>query len=198
MNIKYQLAGLSLALTLAAMPVQAAPANMLVYIHPQEYTHSVKLWQYFDDYWFKQGPTVEPLATAMLAEEFGDVAMCRAGSEGKSLVWLKPRMYYNPQMKTYYGEITASAYTSEGVPVATYVGESQKQGFLDVYPQQQIETVYKMAMQNLLGKMRKDQRLKSVAAEGTPNSNAAATCAMVTALPPPAPIDLNYFFKSIH
>lgn len=189
-----------LAIIFIAMPfaVQSAPANMLIYISPQEYTHSVKLWQYYDDYWFEQGPAVEPLAKSLLAEEYGEVAMCQANSEGKSLVWLKPRMYYNPQMKMYYGEIKASTFTSSGEPLANYIGESQKHGFLDVYPQQQIETVYKMAMQNLIAKMREDQNLKTIAAEGINNANATNTCATVAALPPPKIIDPDYFFKGVN
>jgi hypothetical protein len=176
----------------------AAPANMLIYISPQEYTHSVKLWQYFDDYWFQQGPTIEPIARSMLAQEYGEVAMCQANSEGKSLVWIKPRMYYNPQMKTFYGEITASTFTSNGEAVASYIGESKKHGFLDVYPQKQIESTYQMAMENLLEKMRADQQLKSIATDGTTNNNAGAACATVAALPPVSPIDINYFFKRVN
>lgn len=196
MNMKH----FSFALMLAAAPVvaQAAPANMLIYISPQEYTHSVKLWQYYYDYWFEQGPAVEPLAKAMLAEEFGEVSMCTAGSDGKSLVWIKPRMYYNPQMKTFYGEITANTFTSNGEPLAEYVGESKKHGFLDILPQQQIEGVYKTAMHNLVAKMREDQKLKSIAADGINNINAATACATVAALPPAKPIDMNYFFKRVN
>jgi len=185
-------------ITASSSIAHAAPANMLIYISPQEYTHSVKLWQYFDDYWFQQGPTIEPIARSMLAQEYGEVAMCQANSEGKSLVWIKPRMYYNPQMKTFYGEITASTFTSNGEAVASYIGESKKHGFLDVYPQKQIESVYQMAMENLLEKMRADQQLKSIATDGTTNDNAGATCATVAALPPVSPIDMNYFFKRVN
>lgn len=196
MNIKH----LGLAFLFFALPVaaQAAPVNMLIYIGPQEYTHSVKLWHFYYDHWFEQGPLVEPLAKSMLAEEYGEVAMCEAGSEGRLLVWIKPRMYYNPHMTTYYGEITASTYTGTGEPIATYVGESKKPGFLDVYPRLQIESVYKMAMQNLISKMRKDQNLKAIVAEGAINAEAGSACAIVTTLPPPKPIDLDYFIKRVN
>jgi hypothetical protein len=196
MRIKSYLMMLTMAVS--STITHAAPANMLIYISPQEYTHSVKLWQYFSDYWFQQGPTIEPIARTMLAEEYGEVAMCQANSEGKSLVWIKPRMYYNPQMKTFYGEITASAFTSSGEPVASYVGESKKHGFLDIYTQQQIESVYQMAMRNLLDKMRADQQLKSISTEGIANHNAGAACATVAGLPPVKPIDMNYFFKRVN
>jgi len=196
MNI--QSIGVAALIAVSSMTAQAAPANMLIYISPQEYTHSVKLWQYFSDYWFQQGPTVEPIAKSMLADEYGDVAMCQVGSQGKSVVWLKPRMYYNPQMRVFYGEIKASTFTSNGEPVANYIGESKKNGFLDVYPQKQIEQVYQMAMQDLMQKMRVDQQLKSLTTEGMSNANAGSICATIAALPPVKPVDLDYFLKPVN
>lgn len=199
MKTIYHLVGLSLSMALL-LPIkaQATPANMLLYIHPQEYAHSVKLWEYFNDYWFKQGPAVEPVATELLSEAFGQVAMCTANSEGNMLVWLQPKMYFNPQLKVFHGEITANAYRSDGAPVASYIGKARKVGFLDVAPQQQIEMVYKMAMEKLVATMRQDENLKSLAAEGQSNANAGAACALVASFPPPKIIDSDYFLKGIH
>ncbi|PKO25481.1 MAG: hypothetical protein CVU35_03890 [Betaproteobacteria bacterium HGW-Betaproteobacteria-8] len=196
MNIKH----FALALLISLLPAvaQAGPANMLIYIHPQEYTHPVKLWHFYSDHWFEQGPLVEPVVKSALAEEYGEVDMCKAGSEGRSLVWIKPRMYYNPHMTTFYGEITAIAYTGNGESIASYVGESQKIGFLDVYPRLSIVAAYKMAMEDLIRKMRKDQRLKAVAAKGAINADAGSACAIITTLPPPKPIDLDYIIKSVN
>lgn len=177
---------------------QAAPANMLIYIHPQEYTHSVKLWQFYSDHWFEQGPLVEPVVKSALAAEYGEVDMCKAGSEGRSLVWIKPRMYYNPHMTTFYGEITAMTYTSNGEPIASYVGEAQKIGFLDVYPRVSIVAAYKMAMEDLISKMRKDQKLKNVTSEGVINTDAGGACAIITSLPAPKPMDLDYIIKPVN
>lgn len=196
MNIK-QL-GFALILAASSLGAQAAPANVLIYISPLEYSHSVKLWHFYYDHWFEQGPVVEPLAISMLSEEYGEAAMCDRGSAGRSLVWIKPRMYYNPHMMTYYGEIKANSYTSSGEPIASYIGEAKKVGFLDVYPQLQIEQVYKMAMENLISQMRADQNLKSVAAEGAVNLDAASACAAMANLPSPKPVDLDYFIKPVN
>jgi len=185
---------------LAALPltVQAAPANMLIYIHPNEYKHPIKLWHFYYDYWFKQGPVVEPLARTMLAEAFGEVGMCGAVNEARSLVWIQPRIYYNPHMTVFYGEIRASVYTSRGEPVATYLGEAKKQGFLDVLPQNRIEAVYRETMENLVANMRKDPGLRTLVADGEINREAGGACAIVPNLPPPKLLDLDYLIKGVN
>ncbi len=191
---------LAFAAILMTVPLtgQAAPANMLIYIHPQEYKHPLKLWHFYYDYWFKQGPVVEPLARSMLAEAFGEIGMCGAVNEARSLVWIQPRLYYNPHMTVFYGEIRASVYTSHGEPVATYLGEARKHGFLDVVTHAQIEAVYRDAMRNLVVNMQKDPGLKAVIAEGEINRDAGGACALVPNLPPPRLFDLDYLIKGVN
>ena len=181
----------------AAHAEETAPAKMLVFISPQEYTHSIKLWHYYYSYWFEQGPAVEFIAMEILGAEYGDVKMCEGDSTGNALVWIKPRMYYNPQMGVYYGEVTADLFTGSGKAIGTYVGESRKLGFLDVYPEQQIAATYKLAMQNLLVKMKADQAIQTAITDGIPAGATKSPCAMVAVLPPAKPNDLNYFFKRL-
>ncbi len=191
---------LAFAVMLMVLPLtsQATPANMLIYIHPNEYKHPLKLWHFYYDYWFEQGPVVEPLARNMLAEAFGEVGMCGAVNEARSLVWIQPRIYYNPHMTIFYAEIRASVYTSRGEPVATYLGEAKKHGFLDVVPQTRIEAVYQEAMQNLVANMQKDPDLKVLVAEGEINRDAGGACALVPNLPPPKLFDLDYLIKGVN
>ena len=188
------------AAALMALPLagQAAPANMLIYIHPNEYKHPTKLWHFYYDYWLKQAPVVEPLARSMLAEAFGEVGMCGAVNEARSLVWIQPYIYYNPHMTTFYGEIRASVYTSHGEPVTTYLGEAKKHGFLDVVPRSQIEAVYRAAMQNLITNMQKDPGLRAQVENGEINREAAGACAIVPNLPPPKLFNLDYLIKGVN
>jgi hypothetical protein len=188
------------AVVLMLLPLmgQAAPSNMLIYIHPNEYKHPLKLWQFYSDYWFEQGPVIEPLAQVMLAEAFGEIGMCGADNEARSLVWIQPRIYYNPHMTVFYGEIRASVYTSHGEPVATYLGEASKQGFLDVVPKAQIETVYRAAMQDLIADMQKDPGLAVLVADGKINHEPGGACALIPNLPPPKLFDLDYLIKGVN
>ena len=164
----------------------AEPPKMLVYISPQEYSHSVKLWHFYYDYWYSQGPAVEPVATKVLGAEFGEVGMCEGNRVGNTLVWIKPAMFYNPHMRIFYGKITAHVFSGSGKPLGTYVGESKKEGFLDVYPARQVEAAYKLAMQDLAGKMKADQAVQTAVNDGVPASETRTPCAMVTILVPAA------------
>jgi len=166
-------------------PASVQSANMLVYIHPQEYTNPIKLWQYYYNYWFTQGPLVEAQAKEVLAAEFGDVGMCDNNqTAGKALVWLRPRMFYNPQMQMYHGSVTAVAYDANGKPIASYSGEAKKVGYLDVYPEKQLATVYKQAMQGVVTKMKADPNMQA-ALKNVNSTEAKTPCSMVTLLPAP-------------
>jgi len=190
----------SVCLLFAAIaPVQAeesAPADMLVYISPQDYEHSIKLWHYFYDYWYEQGPAVEPVAMEALSAEYGDVRMCQGSETGKALVWIKPRMYYNPQLEVFYGEVTADVFSGNGKALGTYTGESHKHGFLDVYPERQVEAAYKLAMQNLMTKIKADAALQEGIKAGAADNEKASPCSMVAMLPPAKANDWKRFIKS--
>jgi len=182
---------MALATSLRAEETTVAAANMLIYIHPQEYTSHIKLWQYYKDYWFQQGPLVEASALKVLGKEFGDVGMCDNNqTTSKTLVWLRPKMFYNPQVLVFYGKITAVAYNAAGSPIATYVGEASKQGFLDVKTEQQVTEVYEKTMQNLAEKMKADSNLQAALKAGA--ATAGTPCSMVSLLPAPKVQIMSY------
>lgn len=190
MNIQkiFRISFLAFMMVMPVSQVQAdevKETRMLIYIHPQEYTHQIKLWHYYYDYWFSQGPVVEPLAKDLLGAAYGEVSMCEGNQSGKVLVWLQPRMYYNPQLQVYYGKITANVYSGIGKHLGSYVGESKKYGFLDVYPEKQVKAAYQAALQNAIAKMKSDQTLQSVIDNPAPSSATDTPCSMVTLLPGP-------------
>ncbi len=166
---------------------QAKPsAKVLVYIHPQEYTSQVRLLQYFRDYWFTQGPLVESASQAVLAKSLGDVGMCDNNQRTANLLlWLQPRMFYNPQMQTFYGTIKAVAYTASGKPIATYVGEASKVGYLEIESQKQLQQVYTAAMQVLVTKMQADANFQKVLNSNPSEADAGTPCGLVSLLPAP-------------
>src|ERR1700712_3795462 len=103
----------------AAQTSEPVSSKMLVYISPQEYIHSIKLWHYYYNYWYEQGPAIEPVALEALNAKYGDVRMCEGNDVGKSLVWIKPHMYYNPQLEVFYGEVTADIFSGNGKVLGT-------------------------------------------------------------------------------
>ncbi len=74
-------------------------SKILMYIQPVEYTNPIKLWHYYKDYWFYQGPVVEIEAKQRLSQQYGEVEFCDGNATGHALLWLQPKMFYNPQLE---------------------------------------------------------------------------------------------------
>lgn len=159
--------------------------NMLIYINPQEYTNQIKLWHFYYDYWFAQGPVVEKVAKERLEKEYGNVSMCEGNQSGKTLVWIQPRMFYNPQSLIYYGTISAKVYSGVGKLVGEYVGESKVHGYLDIQNSKRVHDAYDVAMQNAIGKMKTDQTLQAIINTSALTGSTDTPCSMVTLLPTP-------------
>lgn len=175
------------------MNVQAAGADgnaslpkMLMYIQPIEYTSPIQLWHPYQGYWFHQGPVVEAQAMPKLTQAYGEVSLCESNQSGRTLVWLQPRMFYNPQVQLFYGKVTANVYTGMGNFVASYVGESSVHGFLDIQADVWIEKTYALALDEMVAKMQADHSLQAlVDSASAMSASDAAPCSMVTLLPIP-------------
>ena len=173
-----------LGLCNASFAAEAAPVGRaLIYIDPQEYTHEIKLWHFYYDYWFSQGRAVEPVALDALKPLFAETAMCKGNNAADILIWIKPGMFYNPHMTTFYGKIVAKVYSGSGKPVATYKANVQHGGYLDVLPKEQVKAAYQAAMQKIVGRMQADRALQALIARGLPESETRMPCSMVAVLP---------------
>lgn len=186
---------LLLAISCHAQANNQKEAKVLLYIQAQEYEHPVKLWQYFKDHWFTQGPLVEAAAEQVLSQQFGEVAMCpveesasastaamQQSNAGQLLVWLRPRIFYNPQSQVFYAKITAVAYDQDGKLIETFVGEANKFGFLDIKPELQLNQVYVKSMQIIADKMWADNKIQTALKQAISTHD---NCAMVNLLPTP-------------
>jgi hypothetical protein len=161
---------------------EIAPTNIAVYIQAQEYNHQIMLRNYSQNYWYSQGPMLETAAHDVLGADFSGVDMCDAQPAGaKVVLWLRPRMFYNPQMQTFYGKVIAVTYTADGKPLANYVGEATKRAFFDVKTELTLSDVYHAAMQAVSAKMKADEKLQ--AALNAPSFS--SPCATVSVLPEP-------------
>jgi hypothetical protein len=158
--------------------------RVLVYIDPQEYNHQVKLWAFYYGYWFSRGEAVEPIAVSALKTIFPDTSMCESNLAADMVVWIKPDMFYNPHMTTYYGKVTAQFYSGSGKPIATFRAPVQHQGFLDVVPAEQIGSIYKEAMQDVIRQMQEDNAMQAFVSQGLPEGETKMPCNMVSILQP--------------
>jgi hypothetical protein len=165
----------------------SALPKMLMYIQPIEYTSPISLWSPYQNYWFYQGPMLEAQAMDKLSQAYGDVAVCEGNQSAKTLVWLQPRMFYNPQVQVFYGEIVANVYTGIGKLLSSYKGESKVRGLLNLQADDKIAKTYAVALDEIMVKMQADSALQTIlSAEATSLSTTdSAPCSMVTLLPVP-------------
>ena len=163
LKIKQVLSAVSfLILNSMASAHEIAPTSIAVYIQAQDYDHQIMLRNHSQNYWYSQAPMLETAAHDVLGAEFGGVEMCDAKpNESKVLVWLRPSMFYNPQMQTFYGKVTAVTFTADGKPLAKYVGEANKRAFFDVKTDMTLNAVYHAAMQAVSAKMKDDAKFQS-------------------------------------
>lgn len=157
----------------------------LIYISPQEYAHETNLRFHFINYWFSQGEYLEPIALESLKPVLGESAMCRGNLAADLVVMLSPGMFYNPYMTTFYGKVVARAFSGSGRLIGTYQAKVERQGFLDVMPENQIKATYRAAMTEVVRQMQLDAALQPLIAQGLPESETRMPCGMVAILPQP-------------
>ncbi|ABE49158.1 MULTISPECIES: hypothetical protein [Methylobacillus] len=158
-------------------------SKVAVYISPYEYTNEIKLWHFMKDYWFAQGPLIEPVLTKTLSARLGDTVMCEAGVTANVLLWVRPKMFYNPHMRNFYGTINATIYTGSGRAIASYTGESRLSGDLDILPANTVQATYDLAIQQVADKIKADPVITRLIDEGLPDSESYTPCAMIAILP---------------
>jgi hypothetical protein len=160
--------------------------KMLIYIQSVEYTSPISLWSPYQNYWFYHGPIVEGQAMEKLGQSYGDVGFCEANQSAKTLVWLKPKMFYNPQVQMFYAEVVANIYTGMGKLIGSYVGESKQHGFLNAQAEGWITKAYGLAIDDMISKMQADTALQALLDNANIATAAdAAACSSVTLFPIP-------------
>ena len=171
-------------ISLACNTHAASISNMQVYISPDEYSHPILLqFPWGPGEWVYQGTTVEPIAENMLQDAFGAVAICQGVQKSKSLVWLRPSLFFNPQVGVYYGTMLAHVYDSKGKYINKYAGESKVQGSFFFSRLENITESYRVAMGDLITKLKADNALTETIAADFVNGEEYASCSQVPNLP---------------
>lgn len=183
--------------------VNATPNSVMqVYISPEEYTNPIHLqFPWGDQEWVSQGQIVEPIAAKSLQEAFGAVQICQGTQTSSSLMWLRPSLFFNPQVGVYYGTMTAYIYDGNGKPINKYVGESNVQGSFYFKRQENIHQSYRLAMQNLVAKLKADNAVTDVIASDLAAGETYASCSQVPNLPNNLPAYTPYkdrFLKPVN
>ncbi|HOY70765.1 MAG TPA: hypothetical protein PL131_08865 [Methylotenera sp.] len=136
-------------------PVAKSHADTLLFISPNDYSYSVHLLHPYYNFWFAQGPLLEPVALKALQKDTPEISLCKANETANTIIRIKPNLFYNPQMGVYHSKLVATAYSGDGQLLGTYVGEAQQLGLtgVDNATKTYIQRAYQRAMQDLLTKL---------------------------------------------
>jgi hypothetical protein len=167
LNKFYFLSFFAVTAAITSLYATESRSNTLLYISPYDYNYSVHLLHPYYDYWFAQGPIVEPIALEILKDQDSMLALCTSNETADNIIRIKPSIFYNPQMRVYHSRVVATVYSGSGNVLGTYTGEAQQQGFTSVDNgiQQHLNKAYASAMQDLMTKMKSIQLSESSKAE---------------------------------
>ncbi|MFM2434233.1 MAG: hypothetical protein RL063_212 [Pseudomonadota bacterium] len=142
----------------ASMAYSASTNNILLYISPNDYKYSVHLLHPYYNFWFEQGPLLEPVALLALKAKDNEVKMCTGNETANIIIRIKPHVFYNPQMSVYHSKLEATVYSGSGQVLGSYVGKAQQYGFTvsDITLNYNLTKVYHLAMQNLMTQLKVD------------------------------------------
>jgi len=153
----------ALALLLGETSASEANKNTLLFISPNEYHYSVHLLAPYYDYWFEQGTLLEPIALNALKVKDAEIGLCHSNETADTIIRIRPSIFYNPQMHTYYSKVVATVFSGGGNVLGTYIGEAQHLGFtsFDTATKYHLNKVYSLAMQDLMTKLQINQPLEN-------------------------------------
>ena len=156
----------TIALAFLASAIQAQATTLLT-ISPNDYHYSVHLLHPYYNYWFAQGPLVEPIAFEALKAKDSEITRCKANETADTIIRIKPSLFYNPQMEVYHGRLVATVYSGGGNLLGTYVGKAQQRGFIggENVTEFYLNKVYTLAMQDLMTKLEIKPALDNAKAE---------------------------------
>lgn len=181
------------ALVLISANVHAteSKSSTLLFISPSDYKHSVRLLHPYYDYWFEQGPLLEPIALSALNAGQSEANLCQANETADKVIRVTPSLFYNPQLRMYHSRITATVYSGSGNVLGSYVGEGKQQGYTAVNHAitMHLNKAYSAAMQDLMTKIEAGKVLEDKTAANL-STQAKLPCGLIGAQAEPK---INYY-----
>lgn len=161
--------------------------TLLVYQNPQEYSHEVRvgMMPYFSR-WVLKGPAVDAAALAAFAPHFSEVGRCDGASGADVLVWLRPRIHYNPVASRYYAQVTAQFHLGNGKYLTTLKTTGEQPGPVQtVYADELVRKAFDTAMQDIARQYAADAAIQQAIADARAQDITRAPCAIIGAIPNP-------------
>ena len=164
-----------------AVQAQDAKPDLLLYIHPDEYRHEVRLGVLpYYIVWAHKGQPLERAARQAFEGRFGKIGMCEGTNGADMVVWLQPVLTYSPPMEIYHAKVVARFFRADG----RQIGQLEATG---TYPSEigsnlvetHVQNAFDAAMQSIV-----DQYAASTAiANAMDTSLPKSPCALVALVP---------------
>jgi hypothetical protein len=106
--------------------------------------------------------------------------MCEGSNGGDLVVWLKPRLSFNPSVQTYYAKVAASFYRADGKFIGKLEATGTQEGLIgSQLTESQVQQVFTKAMQDITRQYAAESTLHQAIEHNIQKS----PCAMVALLP---------------
>ena len=124
--------------------------NYLIFVSSNFDKHPTYLKSYSTGYWVQQASILKNSSKSI----FTSSENCEKNHYGKLILYLEPHLFYNPLMKTLYGEISTKVYGLNGKILTTIKTEDEVEGSLSVLHEKMIDQLYKKFSQKLKIKLK--------------------------------------------
>lgn len=187
-TLKLMVAALLLALNIHAaqandLPGSSPAATLAIYLAPHEMQNSAVLRDKYYSYWFNRGEIVSTVAQNTFRPMFREVSVCEGTNPADVIAWVKPQLFYNPQMQIYYADLKVNFYRTDGRPLATLKAKAQRNGFLGSYYYQQTYDVYADAFRKIAMQFGQNAALQDAIRQSMAEHLTRAPCGIVGLVP---------------
>lgn len=165
------------------LPVTNAAATMAIYLAPHETQNPVMLQDRYYSYWFNRGDVVLTVAQNTFRPMFREVSVCEGTNPADVITWVKPQLFYNPQMHIYYADLKVNFYRADGKPLATLKAKAQRNGFLSSNNYQQTYDVYADAFRQIAMQFSQDAALQDAIRQSMAEHLTRTPCGIVGLVP---------------
>lgn len=180
--MKHLFIAAALGLGIASAQADEVKPDLSLIIDANEYTHEVRLG-FVPHYivWAQKGQPLERAARAVFQPHFSEITACEGNDSADAVLWLQSRLTYNPMMMTYYADVTARWFRSDGKPIETIKATGTAMGhFGSRLVEQHVQTAYDQALRDIGAQFEAHATEKSI-----DRSLPKSPCALVTLLPKP-------------
>ncbi len=175
------LIGLSIPTALAE---ETAPgtqaASLAIFLAPHEIEHPVQLRdKWFGRYWINRGEIVLAVAKNSFHPLFREVSTCDGTNTADVITWIKPQLFFNPQMNVYYAKLKVNFYRADGTHIGTLKSQAQRDGFVDVALYQNVYLLFDNAFSKIVDQFSKDTSMQEAIRQSMAAHMTPAPCAIV-------------------